>query len=221
MSTTGKKLAIGVLAILCVLVVGAAIAGMIGYHQVYVPLLRPVSYVAASARLDDSLENATPFHPSASGAVTPDQWARYCEVKAAVRAALGPSSRILEEQARWLAANMGAPANTVELRAALRAIGEIGPAFLGAKYAQVKALNRAHFSIEEYRWVQRQVFGAANLALAELDIRGMETAPQERREAIVVTVSASLEVGQVVKALVRTRPAAELESWRALAFFGL
>jgi hypothetical protein len=221
MSSTGMKLAIGALAIVGVLVVGALIAGMIGYYRVYVPVLRPVSYVAASGHLDDSLENTTPFQPPASGAVTADQWSRYCEVKTAVRSAVGPSLRILEEQARWLLANMGPAANTVQYRAALRAIGEIGPPFLGAKYAQAKALNRAHFSLEEYRWVQRQVFASANLVLAELDLRGMEAAPQERREAIDVKISAPVKGHQAGTALIGTRPGAELESWRALAFFGL
>jgi hypothetical protein len=98
---------------------------------------------------------------------------------------------------------------------------EIGPVYLKAKQAKVEAMNRAGFSRDEYRWVRRQVLAAAGLSLSELDLEGMRTAAQERRDKVDVKTSSPEPVTTTAnEALVASRRA-QLESWLALAFFGL
>jgi predicted transglutaminase-like cysteine proteinase len=221
MYSTRSTLTVAALAIAGLVVLAVIIAGTVGYVRVYKPMLRPIGFIGASVRLEETIENQRTYTPPSSGELTSDQWSRFCDVKSAVRAAIGSSMAEVEQQKQALLATAEKNPAGVPYRAALGAVGEIGPAFLTAKNAQVQALNRARFSIEEYRWVQRQVFASAGLALAELDIASMNTAPQERRDVIEVKTSTALEVSRALRDRVLSRDKAELESWRALAFFGL
>jgi hypothetical protein len=220
-ASTKKQIIIAALVIVGLLVVAAIALGTFGYFRYYKPLVQPLVFVSGAGRLEGLVRNAAPFEPPASGDVTPAQWSKYRDVTAAVVAALPASMGVVEAQKRSLQAAAAQQGGRVPFRVALAAFGEIGPAFLKAKQAQVDALNRAEFSVAEFRWVQRQVFAAADLPLAELDLEGMRTAPQEGRDYVDVKKSTATEVSQAVRDRVRSRPASEVETWLALAYFGL
>jgi hypothetical protein len=69
--------------------------------------------------------------------------------------------------------------------------------------------------------VRRQVFLGAGLPLSELDLDGIRTAPQEKRDSVdVKATTPEPAMAAANGALVASRRA-QLESWLALAFFDL
>jgi hypothetical protein len=220
-ASIGKQVLVAVLVLVGVLVVGAVVLGTVGYVRYYEPLVRPLTFVGGGGRLESGVKNTARFEPPASGEMSSAQWSAYCAVSTSVAGALRSSVGTLEAQRRLLAAQADRQRGRVPYREALAAFREIGSPYLKAKQAQVEALNRAGLSLAEYRWIQVQVFAAAGLPLAVLDLEGMRTAPQEQRAVVDVEVTPAPNVGDTVRALVRSRQALDLESWRALAFFGL
>jgi hypothetical protein len=108
----------------------------------------------------------------------------------------------------------------VPLTAALTALAKIGPIYVKAKQAQIEAMNRANFSREEYLWVRRQVFDSAGLVLDELDLNGLRTAAQDKRDVVdIKTIPAEPKATTNTVLVSGRRP--QLESWLALAFFDL
>jgi hypothetical protein len=204
-----------------VLVLVLIVAGTYGYQRFYAPIVRPLMFVTAAGRLEQSIRSPSPFQPPASGALTPEQWSRYCDVESAVEAVMGKTMGVMAKQRETLGADAAKRTGAVPLMTAVAAFREIGPVYLKAKQAQVEAINRAGFSREEYRWVRRQVFIAAGLSLSELDLEGMRTAAQDRRDSVDVrTISPAPAAATENEALVASRWA-QLESWLALAFFDL
>lgn len=90
---------------------------------------------------------------------------------------------------------------------------------LEAKRAQVEALNAVGFSKSEYEWVRNQLYAAAGVDLAQLDLEGL----------------ASFNTAEDLVDISRPRPVPSaqgnqpgddrltknLRRWRPLAFFGL
>jgi hypothetical protein len=100
----------------------------------------------------------------------------------------------------------------------LLVFGDIRSVYMSAKMAQVDAMNRANFSKEEFEWVRKQLYAAAELSWSQVDVS----------DVIAGTHDPTVEVrqfspGQPVSANERlARPLApKLQAWQALAFFGL
>jgi hypothetical protein len=220
-ASVGKQVLVAALVVVGLLVVGAVVLGTVGYVRYYEPLVRPLTFVGGAGRLESGVRNTARFEPPASGAMTSVQWADYCAVSGAVAGTLRSAVRTVETQRQVLVAQAEKQGGRVPYREALAAFREIGSVYLKAKQAQVEGLNRAGLSLAEYRWIQVRVFAAASLPLAVLDLEGMRTAPQEQRGVVDVQASPAPPVSEAVRNLVRARQASELESWRALAFFGL
>jgi hypothetical protein len=221
MATTKKQVAIAVLALLGALVLILLVVGTYGYQRYYAPFVRPLMFVTVAGNLEQSVRTTSPFQPPATGALTPEQWTRFCDVESAVEAVMGQTTGVLAKQRDGLTASATQKAGTVPLLTAVAAFREIGPVYLKAKQAQVAAINRAGFSMEEYRWVRRQAFLGAGFPLSELDLQGIRTAPQDKRDRVdVKTTTPDPAAAAANGALVASRRA-ELESWLALAFFDL
>jgi len=221
MSSMKKQLAVAAFVFAGVLIVALVVVGTIGYYRLYYPFLRPLGFVTTAGRLEESLRNTAPFRPPTSGALTAQQWSRYCEVESAVHKVMGPAMAVLTKQRDTLVASANQKPASVRLSAAVRAFGEIGPVFLRAKLAQVEAMNRASFSTEEYRWVRREVFASAGFVLAELDLDSMRTAVQDRRDSIDVQTTSVEPNSQGANSSLVSGRRPQLESWLALAFFDL
>ncbi len=221
MATTKKQVAIAVLALLGVLVLVVVVVATYGYQRFYAPLVRPLMYVTASGRLEQGLRNASPFQAPESGAITPEQWARYCDVETAVEAVAGQRAAVMARQRDALTADAARQTGSVTFLAAIAAFREIGPDYLKAKQAQVEAMNTAGFSKEEYRWVRRQVFLAAGLSHADLDLDGMRTAAQDKRDKVDVKTTAPDAAAEAANGALVAGRRAQLDTWLALAFFDL
>lgn len=221
MATTKKQVAIAILALAGVLVLVLVVAGTYGYQRFYAPLVRPLMFVTAAGRLEQGLRNTSPFQVPESGALTPEQWTRYCDVEEAVETVVGPAMGVMAKQREALASNASQQSGEVPLMTAIAAFREIGPVYLKAKQAQIDALNKAGFSMDEYRWVRRQVLLGAGLPLAELDLDGMKTAAQEKRAGVEVKTTAPEPTAAATNGALVSPRRAQLESWLALAFFDL
>jgi hypothetical protein len=220
--TIKRQLAIGALVLAAVVVVAGVVGLTIGYYRYYKPLIRPMGFVGAVGRLDESVANTSAFSAPESRELSEQQWRRYCDIKAAIVEAVGSSSlSVVEAQRAVLLGRISHDPPSVEYREALRAIGEIGPAFLRGKAAQVKALNEATFSGDEYLWVEHQVFAAAGLELPRLDLDGMRAAPQNREHRVAVTSTPVDAGGAAANRRLVSGRRSDLDAWSALAFFGL
>jgi hypothetical protein len=88
------------------------------------------------------------------------------------------------------------------------------------KRAQVAALNDTGFSLEEYSWVRQQVYAAAGLALAQMDLRDIANAAQSGEREIPVEKTEAGDVPERNRELVKPY-ADKLREWLAFGFFGL
>lgn len=134
---------------------------------------------------------------------------------------MGQTMGVVARQRDALKTKAADKAGAVNFMTAIAAFREIGPLYLKAKQAQVEAMNRAGFSMEEYRWVRRQVFLGAGLPLSELDLGGMRTAAQEKRDGVDVKTTPPEEAATTANGELVSSRRAQLESWLALAFFDL
>jgi hypothetical protein len=100
---------------------------------------------------------------------------------------------------------------------AMGAVKDLVAVFVVAKRAQVEALNKAGFSLDEYRWVRSQVYGAAGLPVSQMDLARLAEAAKQGRTN-VLTGNA---VPEQNRALVKPYLDRLQREWVSLAFFGL
>lgn len=216
-----KKLAIGCLIAAGVLVVLALVAATAGYFLVYRPTLSALTYVSGAERLETRLTNRSPYEPPASGDLTEEQVARFLQVEERVQTGVGGRMAVFAEQHSQLerAAEGKRGPTRRQVHAAL---GTIGPVYLKAKSAQIDALNAANFSRAKYEWVRAQVYPAAGLPLARLDLRALMATEDVDFEEIIglMRSPADQAVSEHNRALVE-RHLPRLKDWLALAFFDL
>jgi hypothetical protein len=221
MAYTKRDLALSVLALAGVLLFVTVVARTFAYYRTYKPALRPLTFVSAAGRLEESLQNTDVFEPPDSGELTAQQWDRYGEVESAVQRVVGAAMQTLTARRTALLAGADAQTGSVSLQAALSAVGEIGPLYFKAKSEQVAAMNRADLPRDEYRWIRRQVFASAGIVLAELDLEGMKSAARDRATTVEVTMTTAATTGQNANLRVISKRRASLEAWLVLAFFDL
>lgn len=216
-----KKLVLGCLGILVILAVSGGVLG-------YVYLVRPAREYLAAFRemaaigdLDKQISNQDAFDPPESGDLTPEMVDRFTRVQEAVRDALGARFADLESRYADLEAAAKAEAGRVSPDRVMAVYRDLAAALADAKRAQVKALNDAGFSLAEYEWVQRQMYEAAGILVASVDLDALRQAVTDRADGLEVTPSPGAgEVPEGNKALVQ--PYLEkLKEWLPLAWFGL
>jgi hypothetical protein len=188
-----------------------------GYFRFYKPLLSANTYVGGAQRLETIIANKSAYDPPGSGELTADQVARFVAVEERVQARIGDRRLAFTTQYDVLRQIGGGPTS----RVVRRGLGEIGGVYLQAKEAQYRALNETGFSKAEYEWVRRQVYTAAGLPVAQLDLPQILVDPGNL-EKIIEIDRASIDGA----AASRNRPLVErhlakLNDWLALAFFDL
>ncbi len=221
MATKKQQVAIAILSIVGVLVLIVVGLGIYGYQRYYVPMLRPLMYVTVAGQLEQTLPSTSGFQPPASGAITPEQWAGYCDVETSVEGVLGQAAGVVARQRDALEATATGEPASVAFLAAIGAFREIGPVYLKAKQAQIEALKKAGVSLEEYRWVRRQALLGAGLPLVELDLVGMRTAPQAKRDRVEVKTTAADPAAAAANGALVSAKRTQLDTWLAMAFFDL
>ncbi len=159
--------------LLLLLCIVALTAIGLGYTYVYKPYVAPLHEVASTwSELNQDVENQSAFEPPEDTLLTERQIARYRavqeEVRREVRNAMGDTWSEVEQSARrigsdgeWGVRDLGA------------VVAKVRDGLVRAKQSQVAALNRQQFSIEEYAWVQRQMYRSMGVELPEGGLRSL------------------------------------------------
>jgi len=162
-----KKVAIGCMSVLVVLVVSAGIVSFIAYRMIS----STVSEFAQLARVPDlerSIRNQSAFAPPAAGELSRSQVDRFVSVQKTVRARLG--ARFEEFQIRYRDLLKKDDATALDLPQLVRAYRDVAAAYVDGKQAQVDALNEAGLSLQEYRWIGRQAYIALGVPMMHVDV---------------------------------------------------
>jgi hypothetical protein len=215
-----KKVAIGCLVLVIVLAVGATVALQVISDRVG-STVKGFSELATVPDLERSIRKQEIYKPPASGALTGSQVQRLLQVQQAVRARLGARAAELEREYHTLLQKDSA--TITDAPELLRAYRDIAVGYVDAKRAQVDALNKAGFSLGEYRWVRTQAYGALGIPLVEVDmaeiigdIQSGRTPPEPSRVTTPLEPTGSPASRQLVAPHRKV-----LEDNAALAAFGL
>lgn len=162
----GKFLA-GCLIVLAVVVVA-------GGGAAYFFFIKPAADFAGDAvrfgqefqRINEGVVNRSPHTPPRDGAVDEAQFERFLSAQREIRARLAARLDELDEKYSALKAQMDEEQREPTLRELARAYRDLGDLLLEAKRAQVEAINRYNFSIDEYVWVRNRVYQAIGESVA-------------------------------------------------------
>jgi hypothetical protein len=165
-----KKLAIGCL---IVLVVGGAAAGGLAYWG-YLKVRSTVSQFAELAKVPDierGVRVQTTFTPPESGELTAKQVDQLLKIQKRVKDRLGNSFATMERTYKSLTDKK--EATVTDMPALVSAYRDLAAAWLDAKRTQVDALNDAHMSMSEYRWVRAQAYRSLGIPFVDVDFSRM------------------------------------------------
>ncbi len=213
-----KKFAIGcAVALLLVLVVG----GVLGY----VFVLRPArAYIASFQQLgqipeiEKQVANKTPFEAPSTNELTEQMVTRFVAVQQQMQQSLGPKFDELKAKYDQIDRVQKAEHREPTFTEAMGAIKDLTTIFVMAKRAQVEALNKAGFSLDEYSWVRGRVYNAAGIVMSEMDLSRL--ADSAKKGQMEMRKTADELVPDQNKQLVQPY-AKQLQEWAPLAFFGL
>jgi hypothetical protein len=214
-----KKLAIGCAVLMLVGMVGAAGASYYAYHKVSSAFTQ-FAELGSLPEIERSVKNQRAYEPPATGEPSAAQIEHLLEVQGTVRTRLGVRADEIEHRyQRLLAKDSVTAVDVPELVSAYR---DLAAAYMDGKRAQVEALNRAGLSLEEYRWIRSQTYGALGMSLLEVDvsqiIEDLKAGRQPTTPATRPTPAAS--ASPALRAQVEPHRKA-LEANIGLAFFGL
>ena len=213
-----KKLHIVLLSIagaVLLLVVGG---GTFFYFKVYKPIGAPMMAMVGTKALEDQrLQNRTEFLPPASGELSADQVANFIAVEEAVEKQWATAAAVLA--GKQSALERTSEGNTLTILETLPVFGSIRDPYLKAKMAQIDAMNRAHLSKKEFEWVRKQLYRAAGLPLAQLDMSDLFAGV---KDPVVAVRRFEAREGVPAQNEQLARPLAEkLRAWTPLGFFSL
>jgi hypothetical protein len=210
-----KKLAIG-----CAVLLVLGIAGVAGIAAVPYLISSRVTSAAEGLiaelsllpEVERSVRKQGPYTPPPSGEPSREQVERLLAVQQAVRIRLGPRAADLERRYHRLLARNNHDLSDYR---------EYAASYLDAKRAQVDALNRAGFSLDEYRWTRAQVYAALGVPLVDIDLsRIVAEVKQGRQTAPAYPMTAGTTGSLAVKELIEPHRKV-LTANAALASYGL
>jgi hypothetical protein len=172
-------------------------------------------------QIEEQIRNKRPFEGPANGELTAEMVSRFVKVQETMSASLGAKVNQLKEKYDQLEQARKAERREASMSEGLGALKDLAGVYVDAKRAQVDALNQAGFSLAEYDWVRKQVYAAAGLALAQINIAEIGRSAQAGRPNVSVT-EASLDTEIPAHNQELVKPYAEkLKDWMPMAFFGL
>lgn len=155
------KFLVGCLVVIAVLVVGG---GTAGYFLVFKPAWEFASdvesLVSEYAELNEQIETTENYQPPGDGSIDDEQFQRFLVAQRDMREHMEGRMDELKETLESMQEDMDAEdreASITEMATAYRGLGEL---LIDAKRAQVEALNRYNFSLEEYLYVRNQTYRA-------------------------------------------------------------
>jgi hypothetical protein len=220
-----KKLAIGCGILLVVLLVGGAVAAYVIYSKVKSTVAEFAALGEVPA-IERGVRNTDTFTPPDSGELTEAQVARYVKVQQDVRALLGPRFDEFQTKYAELSKRMEKNQGTaLDAPSVIAAYTDLARTYVDAKKAQVESLNRAGFSLGEYRWVRQQAYAAIGMPVMDVDVsKFIEDVTSGKAPEQQHTPRLGGSMGptgpEVNKALVAPHKK-QLEDNAALSYFGL
>ena len=185
------KILIGCLLVL-VLVVGGG--GLAGYFFVIKPgydfVTDVQSFVREYTELNEQVDRTERYQPPADGSISAEQFQRFLVAQRDMRDAMEGRMSELKEQFETMQADIDRDEREVSLTEMATAYRGLGELLLDAKRAQVEALNRYNFSLQEYMYVRNQTYRAIgqDVAVAAYGDQAMQTrtreVPQETVEMV-------------------------------------
>lgn len=167
----GRKLALGCLVVFVLLFVAGG--GVLWWF-----VLRPAGSAFGAVQdlgriesIREGIADRSPYDPPADGELSEDQVDRYLDVQSAMREELEGRLQTLRERYESLEARQADPTPAQ----IAQAWSDVAGTLVDATRAQVEALNRHGFSLEEYRWVRSRVLEAAGFAVPVYDLPQVAT----------------------------------------------
>lgn len=212
-----KKWVIGCLS---VLVVGAVAAGIGGYY-LYNKARSYLDQFTQLAALDKNVTNTSAFTAPANGELTDDMMTRFAAVEDYMTTKLGPTFNEMKARQDQFVQRQNAEHREATPAEVFAVVTDGMKFILMAKQAQVEALNQQHFSLDEYDWVRDQVYTAAGMSLASLDLSNLPDAMKAGGGDMTRQVGGSgMDVPERNKELVKPY-LPKLKDWAVFAFFGM
>jgi len=142
--------------------------GWLGYSYVFQPYAAPFVEVTSTwSALNEEVEDQSSYEPPPDSVLTEEQITRYRQVQEELRVEMrgvwGETWAALQSAAQQVRSGEARLGGT-ELAAVAR---QVRDGLVQVKQAQVAALNRQGFSVEEYAWVQREMYRSVGLSLPD------------------------------------------------------
>jgi hypothetical protein len=172
------KILVGCLVVIVVIVGGGGIAG---YFFVIKPAYEFVtdveSFVREYAELNEQVDRTDRYQPPGDGSITEEQFQRFLVAQRDMRQAMEGRMTELKEKFESMQADIDREEREAGIGEIVTAYRGLGDLLLEAKRAQVEALNRYNFSLQEYMYVRNQTFKAIgrDVAVAAYGDQSMQT----------------------------------------------
>jgi hypothetical protein len=214
-----RKVTVGILIGVGILVLVLAAGGTAFYVKVYAPIGSPLMVLSGSLRLEHQRLRQTDFRAPDSDELTDRQVGAFITVEQQVEDRLGARLAGLTSTYEQLVPKADARSRVLGTRTTLAAVQANKQALLDAKIAQIDALNQVAFSKAEFEWVRQRLYGAAGLRLCRLDTSELLSGD---REAVVRARQIDAPGAIPDRNVQLARPhRPTLQRWLALAFFGI
>jgi hypothetical protein len=213
-----KKIAVGCGLVLIAALVAGSVASYMAVRKVQ-SAVSGFTGLRTIPELNRSVKNQDPYTPPASGELTEPQLGRLLRVQEVVHTRLGERvQEIGERYEKFL--RQDHVVTGADAPALLAAYSDLAKALVDGKRAQVEALNAEGLSLEEYRWIRAQAYGAAQIPL--MDVERLIDDVQNGREPTQALVALPLDPAGSAATQARVAPHRKaLERYAALAYFGL
>lgn len=187
-----KNFLVGCLVAVVILVVAG---GTAGYFFIIKPGLEFAGgvqdLIQEYADLNEQIERQDGFQPPSDGSVTSEQFQRFLVAQRDMRQAMSGELTALEERIDTMKQELEADNREPGIGEMFTAYQGLGELLIKAKRAQVEALNRYNFSLQEYLYVRNQTYRALGQEVAVASFG--DQAPQVRSfdvpESVVEMVS--------------------------------
>lgn len=161
--------------LLALIVIG--LIGFVAYFFLYQPYVAPIvdiyQQAGQIAALDDRVENQEHFTPPEDSVLRAADIERFVAVQQAMASGLTGQVDTLRMELEEMERHVKVQAGSVDVAGLRDAVERLIGQLIEAKEVQVGALNEQAFSLEEYAWVRREIYRAADIPLPERGLTGV------------------------------------------------
>jgi len=218
-ATMNKKIVLGCLGAVVVVVIAGSIAG---YFYVYRPArqyIQSFADVGKIGEMDSEVQNKAAFTTPEDSLLTEDEVTRFVEVQRAITSQLGAHLENLKQKYNSVSGEGSQNPGIAEFITFWK---DFSGTILKAKQIQVEALNSANFSLDEYRWVRSSFYQALGAKFVSLNLDRALTAIKEQNPDLLKGDQAGAEQLAPEQNQKLVEPyTQEAQNWIAYAWLGL